>query len=639
MGQGDREVDVSRRDLGALLGVLGGGAALSLLSSACSNAVGAGTTPEGVARQSEALTGTSIVWFDTINGPCTDGTAVLWDTPGPSGAYEVAIVFGYNTPGDGGGGVFYWDYTSTTAPNGGTVFAPGSPPIDNACQPAVSTGRWKRLYSGPMNVKWFGAYGNGTTPDQGAIQNAISAATSLAITLASADAGTDAGPDTATPAGPTVYIPPGIYAITSPIEVGFSDLTIEGNPGTTLVLTGGSNIPVMQATAASSDRLRIRALTLSDPSGRSGGAPEAGGAQCILYITTATNVLIEDVTVLGYWNAQSTPPSLTSDGIAVSNGSGGQLRNVKVAGATRAGFYVPGDGQYVTLTGCESNGCAPRSLSGGAINTGFSICGSQVVLSGCRASHHGNSGVLVTGYPGSSTAANYVQIHGGQFHNNGMNTTDQGEGSGILIITADSLYPVTQIRVVGADCFLNSGAGISVIGGDLIDLLDVSCRQNGQSGVWISGSGDGPALSGCPTYISVRGAAICGNGTGGSLRVGILIGGGPYSGDHVTVENVTLNDAGTQSYGIQLNAGTGAPPTNLRICNVVSSLDVYATYSFVTAPPPITPTNYCFMNVQGAGDPAAYLPTAPPGSTYSRLDGAAGSMFYVMQPSGWHAVA
>lgn len=72
-------------------------------------------------------------------------------------------VLGYYTEGDGGGGTFYWDNTSTETDNEGTIISVST----------ISTGRWKRNYNGVLNVKWFGAKGDSSQNENTYINKAI----------------------------------------------------------------------------------------------------------------------------------------------------------------------------------------------------------------------------------------------------------------------------------------------------------------------------------------------------------------------------------------------------------------------------------------------------------------------------------
>ncbi len=73
-------------------------------------------------------------------------------------------VANYATQGDGGGGVFQYVAASSATTNIGTVFAPDS-----------GGGRWLRLFSGSINVRWFGAKGDDSNDDGAAITAAYSA--------------------------------------------------------------------------------------------------------------------------------------------------------------------------------------------------------------------------------------------------------------------------------------------------------------------------------------------------------------------------------------------------------------------------------------------------------------------------------
>lgn len=77
-----------------------------------------------------------------------------------------AFLHGHAGSGDGGHDAFVWDATATAADDGATVIAPA----------AGGDGRWKRLFRGAVDVRWFGAKGDGVSDDSTALNAAATAA-------------------------------------------------------------------------------------------------------------------------------------------------------------------------------------------------------------------------------------------------------------------------------------------------------------------------------------------------------------------------------------------------------------------------------------------------------------------------------
>jgi hypothetical protein len=158
---------VGRRDLAALVGALAGLAAVGCVSAQ-------GEEPSvDLGRSLEALaSGTALAWVETVLGAVPPnarvGDLAIKNSANLNNAM-VVFAMGCVTAGDGGGGLFYWD-TSSTPDNGGTII-----------RPTAGGGCWKRIFTGAMSVLWFGVKGDGTaasgtTGDQDAVVKALAAA-------------------------------------------------------------------------------------------------------------------------------------------------------------------------------------------------------------------------------------------------------------------------------------------------------------------------------------------------------------------------------------------------------------------------------------------------------------------------------
>jgi hypothetical protein len=116
-----------------------------------------------------------VVFFNGAGGPSSSVKGLLvTDLTTLIGTQDKQVVetVGYHAEGDGGGGVFYWEAGSVVAANGGTVFG------------SLASGRWfRRYFGGDINIKWFGAKGDGVTNDSPSFDLALSIIDTKGITI------------------------------------------------------------------------------------------------------------------------------------------------------------------------------------------------------------------------------------------------------------------------------------------------------------------------------------------------------------------------------------------------------------------------------------------------------------------------
>ena len=177
---------------------------------------------------------------------------------------NAAKTLGYYSAGGGGGNSFYWDSTSTATDNGGTVIKPT----------AVSgAGRWLATDASYINVKQFGAVGDGVADDTTAISSAIDEFN-------------------------TVYFPNGTYLF-SGITINKHNVTLygTGESRSVLLMTNAAAAAVTIASTATTSGTNIHNLKIE------GNASNLGGISLGTTTFAATRIRIQDVFITGFQNA------------------------------------------------------------------------------------------------------------------------------------------------------------------------------------------------------------------------------------------------------------------------------------------------------------------------------------------------
>jgi hypothetical protein len=178
----------------------------------------------------------------------------LRSTP-PAASDATQMVDGFAAQGDGGEGIFFWKSTDTRPDNGGTILQ----------VTGISTGRWNRMFSGPLSLKWFGAHGDG----QRVLDATSGAGTSLVSSPSATFTALDVGKlCTLYGLGPSASIAHGtITALITAHQVQVSFVESGGVSGTGIFIWGSDDTAVISA-ALSAAKSNPNLPSLFIPSGR-----------------------------------------------------------------------------------------------------------------------------------------------------------------------------------------------------------------------------------------------------------------------------------------------------------------------------------------------------------------------------------
>lgn len=113
--------------------------------------------------------------FTVIRGGLLTSMEKLRGLNGEAG--DVIYLAGYYAADDGGGGQFRWESGVTTGDDGGVTIVPSEP-----------RGRWRRIYKGGVDVRWYGAYGDGKV-ENGALASGHDDSAAVAAAIAEAKVG------------------------------------------------------------------------------------------------------------------------------------------------------------------------------------------------------------------------------------------------------------------------------------------------------------------------------------------------------------------------------------------------------------------------------------------------------------------
>lgn len=535
------------------------------------------------------------------------------------------------------GGRFVYLSASSDSTNMGTIF-----------KPLTVNGRWFRSYSGPLNVRWFGAKGDGTTDDTAALSNALALAVSTK----------------------TLWIPDGTYKITSTLSVTNGErLTIEGDKKAILHCEiPNTNSPLISITSEN-NYFAIKSITLTADQ-----VDQHGHAISLISPSSGywpQEVLLRDVVITGFkgYGLDNLGALTPTAAVYAWNGSGLKIDSCNFSYTSiglslkdiyKSTVYSTTFNEHtfnaVRLNGCGNitfTGCILNAAGGGSANDGLAyIFGSEAIAFYGTRFKNGNP--VAVDMTGTATANKNIIFDAGNFE---QVTTNIGETC-ILVGTGTRSLSVANSTFLGYSAFTNF-VGIHVIDGPAnYGMPGLAIRNNtfdiGLGGVskafilldntnrflsspLIEGNSFGtysPATVGSPKKIA---DALYVKGPAPHITI---LNNAFAASDYVFITNAIRVASASTTNLLYLNNRfeevlNGQVYTNFyNQASVASVTD--GTYGGFKSPYYEMGTGALFLSGNGAPEGAV---TAPTGSIYLRTAGGSGTTIYVKETgsgnTGW----
>lgn len=440
----------------------------------------------------------------------------------PTAAPAVVSVGCKTTPGDGWGGLFALDSSDTTTAGDDALVV-----VDNSGR------RWKRVYSGPVSTKWFGAKGDGSTVDTTALQNALNT-------------------------GRNVNLAAGTHVVDGPLSMVTPNQVFEGEGPESklkLVLASGSTARPVIWIKPAAHHAEACWMTV-DANNTDFAAPP--GVETIPYgagiVVEADDAAVYEIDVENAWDngiaivrflsgnsgqVNSLPERVIiadirgrNNGYGIGTGGGGGATVNNLTGTKAIVSSISDYGSAVTITEDYAGGAngtysditgQANGIGFGYGNGGFAYIGSgDSVWSSLRSSYSYGFDVWVDAYARSVTISGFdfkashseslrlkgcidVQISAGKITSCGFNRPSGNADAAIIIDTTPN--NMTGISIDNVDMGLAVGAsltceyGIKRIGGNTVSGRVSVGTYDGASGILFD-LGSTMKVSGVPNHVT-----------------------------------------------------------------------------------------------------------------------------------------